>query len=85
MDGCIEMNCVILKKLRKEYGYSQEKLAQVCYERNINISIATVKRAEVGKSVLYRTATEFAKLYNVPMSDLSALENESYLELQLKR
>jgi transcriptional regulator with XRE-family HTH domain len=70
MDGRIHLNTNQLKKLRKYKGYSQEKLAFECSEHYIQISLATIKRAETGKSVLYRTAASLAQFYQISIEEL---------------
>jgi tetratricopeptide (TPR) repeat protein/transcriptional regulator with XRE-family HTH domain len=69
-DGKVILNAENLKALRKQRGLSQDALAALCLEHRLCVSIASIKRAETGKSVLYRTASHLAKIY---ASDLEAL------------
>lgn len=71
MDGRIVLNTTYLKKLRRINGLSQEKLANACCDKLIHVSISTIKRAEIGKPVLYRTAAELAKFYQVSLEALA--------------
>lgn len=59
-----------IKQLRKAHGLSQEKLAQLCEEKRLRISIATIKRAELSKPVSLRTVKEFAQAFDVEMKEL---------------
>ncbi len=59
-----------LKSLRRERGLSQESASWECQRLRLHISEATFKRAEAGKAILYRTANDFAKLFNLPLSEL---------------
>lgn len=56
----------VLRFLRFQKLMSQQDIADDCWRRNIRLSIATIKRAEVGRSVSFRTALAFAKCYDVP-------------------
>ena len=76
MDGRIHLNADKLKSLRHERFITQEILVQECLAANIHISIATIKRAETGKSVLYRTAFALSKYYQLPIEVLTAEEAE---------
>lgn len=49
---------------------SQEKLAEQCRERRLAVSIGSIKRAEAGKNVLYRTVSSLACFFNVSVGDL---------------
>ncbi len=70
MNGRVQLNTHYLVLSRRDLGFSQEKLANYCRSKNILISLASIKRAETGKPVLYRTAGEFAKLYNVTINEI---------------
>lgn len=61
-----------LKRLRKGQGLSQEELARVCFDQRLCVSIASIKRAETGKPVLYRTARHLAEVYRVDVARLLA-------------
>ena len=69
-DGKIGLNPSLLKTLRKKHGYSQESLAQLCLSKRLCVSVASIKRAEAGKSVLYRTARHLAEIYRVELTTL---------------
>jgi hypothetical protein len=69
-DGRIKLNIARLKEKRKHLGMSQETLALHSFELKIYLSVASIKRAEAGKAVLYRTAKQFARLYDIPVEEL---------------
>lgn len=66
------MNGVLLRRLRNARLLSQQDLANEFWDRNIRISIATIKRVESprGSMVRFRIAREFARYYNVPVATL---------------
>lgn len=66
-----------IKQLRKTLGLSQEKLAQLCEQKRLRISIATIKRAELGKPVSVRTAKEFSEIFGIQLSELIKQEQSS--------
>jgi tetratricopeptide (TPR) repeat protein/transcriptional regulator with XRE-family HTH domain len=69
-DGRIVLDAVLLKSLRKARGLSQEALAELCARRQLPVSIASIKRAETGKVVLYRTARQLATVFEVDLDTL---------------
>ncbi|MGX9569539.1 ATP-binding protein [Pseudomonas sp. CFBP 5748] len=69
-DGRVLLDAVLLKGLRKQHGLSQETLAEACLNRRLCVSIASIKRAETGKPVLYRTARHLAAAFGVDVSGL---------------
>ena len=69
-DGRVSLDAALLKNLRKSRGLSQEALAELCMARQLPVSIASIKRAETGKAVLYRTARHLATILD---TDLDAL------------
>ncbi|WP_210641373.1 AAA family ATPase [Pseudomonas sp. Tri1] len=69
-DGRVLLDAVSLKGLRKQHGLSQETLAEACLNRHLCVSIASIKRAETGKPVLYRTARHLATAFGVDVSAL---------------
>lgn len=69
-DGKVVLNTVILKQLRRQYGLSQERFYQQCIDKKVRISLATIKRAETGKKVNYRTAHELARFYELNLNDI---------------
>jgi len=71
-DGRVLLDASLLKKLRKARGLSQEALAELCFHQQLCVSIASIKRAETGKVVLYRTARHLAQVYEVTLESLVA-------------
>jgi hypothetical protein len=57
----------ILKNLRSSKLQSQEEMAFACSDQKIRVSIASIKRAETGKPVIYRVARELARYFDVPV------------------
>lgn len=70
-DGKIALDPETLKRLRKQLGFSQEALAEHCFDQRLCVSIASIKRAETGKSVLYRTARHLAQVFAVELEALA--------------
>lgn len=71
-DGHIALAPQRLKAHRLRLGLSQEALAEYCFGRRLCVSVASIKRAESGKSILYRTARHLAAAYEVPLEALVA-------------
>ncbi|GAB7531955.1 hypothetical protein PS3A_43690 [Pseudomonas sp. 3A(2025)] len=71
-DGRVQLDATRLKALRKTLGLSQETLADACLNRHLCVSIASIKRAETGKPVLYRTARHLAAAFEVDIDTLLA-------------
>ncbi|MCJ8313502.1 MAG: XRE family transcriptional regulator [Saccharospirillaceae bacterium] len=69
-DGRVQINPQTLKQLRRENCLSQEKLAQLCSQSKIAVSISTIKRAETGKYILYRSASNLAQIFKISTSQL---------------
>ena len=69
-DGKVALSKTKLKELRKQHGLSQESLAEACANKRLRVSIATIKRAEAGKNISYRSARYFAIFYNVDIATL---------------
>ncbi|MDB5907910.1 MAG: hypothetical protein JWP34_2024 [Massilia sp.] len=69
-DGRIALDAALLKTLRKSRGLSQEALAELCVNQQLAVSIASIKRAETGKVVLYRTARHLATIFDVDVERL---------------
>jgi len=69
-DGRVLLDAGLLKGLRKQRGLSQETLAEACLNRHLCVSIASIKRAETGKPVLYRTARHLATAFQVDVEAL---------------
>jgi len=71
--GRMHLNTKLLKHLRQERCWSQEALANRCFARGLRVSLSSVKRAEIGKKVLYRTALDLANIYQVPVNTLRTI------------
>lgn len=69
-DGSVNLDIARLKSLRLGLGMSQEALSESCAERRLSLSLASIKRAESGKPVLYRTARRLAAFFEVSIQDL---------------
>lgn len=76
-DGRLRLDRERLKQHRKRLGLSQEALAEYCFDRRLCVSIASIKRAESGKAVLYRTARHLAEIYEVEVETLSVDAEEA--------
>lgn len=61
-----------LRALRHRRLMSQQDLANDCWRRNIQLSIATIKRAECGQGVRFRVVREFARCFDVSPEGLLA-------------
>lgn len=70
-DGRVNLNRHQLKLLRQKQGLSQEALSEACANRKMSLSPASIKRAESGKPVLYRTARLLAAFFGVPLPELT--------------
>lgn len=57
----------VLKDLRTERLQSQEEMAHACSDGKFRVSIATIKRAETGRAVVFRVARELARYFGVPV------------------
>jgi tetratricopeptide (TPR) repeat protein/transcriptional regulator with XRE-family HTH domain len=76
LDGRIALDAALLKTLRKARGLSQEALAELCAHQQLAVSIASIKRAETGKVVLYRTARHLAGIFGLDVEQL-VLQSEA--------
>lgn len=72
--GRVFLASQILKDLRNDKLQSQEEMAFACVDQKIRVSIASIKRAETGKPVIYRVARELARYFNVPVQHLIRTE-----------
>lgn len=83
MNGKVFISGSKLKELRSKRGLSQEALCDVFYCQKIQVSIATLKRAELGKNVSYRVARELALYFDVTVEALleSSISNNGHAEL----
>lgn len=65
--GSVVLDSDTLRQLRQAKLLSQQDLADDCWRRNIQVSLATIKRAELGRAVRYRIARELARYFDVPV------------------
>lgn len=70
LDGRVILDAQGLKSLRKRRGLSQEAAAELCLDHRLCLSLASIKRAEAGKPVLYRTARHLASFYGTEVETL---------------
>ena len=82
--GKIELSKRKIKQLRVLSGYSQESLAAALYEKNYQVSIATLKRAETGKEVSFRVASELANFFDTTIEALLPSKVNSQIEPQIQ-
>ena len=68
--GRVNLNIEQLKRLRLGLGMSQEALSESCANQRLSLSLASIKRAESGKPVLYRTARQLSSFFGVPLLGL---------------
>ncbi len=68
--GAVLLDADALRELRESRMLSQEEMANLFDIRNIQISIATIKRAETWHAVRRRIAREFACFFGVPVESL---------------
>jgi tetratricopeptide (TPR) repeat protein len=66
------LDALLLKRRRMECGLSQEALIERCADRGLSLSIASLKRAEAGRQVAYRTARLLACALDIELSALLA-------------
>lgn len=69
--GSVLMDASRLRALRESRLLSQQDLADALWDRNIQVSIATIKRAETGHAVRYRILRELARFFEVPFDALT--------------
>ena len=70
--GRVSLDRDVLLNLRRQKGYSQELVAFMCAEQRLCVSIASIKRAELGKNILFRTARNIAQFFDVEINSLIA-------------
>jgi hypothetical protein len=68
--GRVLLRSEVLRFLRHQKLLSQQDMANDSWRRNIRLSIATIKRAELGDAVRFRTAHQFARFFDVPVEYL---------------
>ncbi|WP_330961242.1 helix-turn-helix domain-containing protein [Photobacterium sp. 53610] len=60
-----------LKELREKHALSQEGLEHACSQKKgCSVSIATIKRAELGSSLSKRTVARLAKFFSISIEEL---------------
>lgn len=69
--GRVRIDPEALRSLRQSRMLSQQDLADDLWSRNIQVSIATIKRAETGHAVRYRILRELARYFDVPFESLT--------------
>lgn len=74
--GRVRLKADVLKAHRHRLGLSQEAFAIACFERQLCVSIASVKRAETGKPLLLRTARHLAAFYSIDVHSLLLSQDE---------
>ncbi|MCC7248539.1 MAG: helix-turn-helix transcriptional regulator [Lysobacter sp.] len=65
--GSVFLRAEVLRFLREQKLLSQQDMADDCDRRHIRLSIATIKRTELGHAVRYRTVHEFARYFGMPV------------------
>ncbi|MBT9457175.1 MAG: helix-turn-helix domain-containing protein [Burkholderiaceae bacterium] len=70
----------VLKDLRTERLQSQEEMAHACSDGKFRVSIATIKRAETGRAVVYRVARELARYFGVPVRQIIKTPDKSGMQ-----
>ncbi len=74
-----------LKLLRKNLGLSQEAFCKSLEEMRLNVSLSTIKRAERGQNINYRSARLLAQFFNVKLPTIIEInatiknDSDSYL------
>jgi hypothetical protein len=68
--GSVLLDADVLRTLREKLLLSQSALAERCFQQRIQVSIATIKRAETWHPVRYRIAHDLARAFAVPVDDL---------------
>ena len=71
MAGNVFIDGQKLKQLREQRALSQEGLEQACSQKKgCSVSIATIKRAEIGSALSRRTIARLANFFSVPVEEL---------------
>lgn len=73
--GHVVLDAALLRRLRQARLMSQQDLANDCWRRNIQLSLTTIKRAEAGRPVRFRIAREFARSFDVPVTQLLRIDD----------
>ncbi|GGX82935.1 hypothetical protein C8E02_1838 [Vogesella indigofera] len=67
-DGRVMLDPAKLKKLRRDKCFSQDDLAEHARINRCPVSTASIKRAELGTPVRYRTAKNLAQALGVEVN-----------------
>ena len=73
--GRVRLNPHQLKTLRYQRGISQAQLAIEAEIKRLPLSISTIKRAELGAAVIFRSAQHLATLLGTKLSCLQFVED----------
>lgn len=73
--GHVLLDNALLRQLRQARCMSQQDLADDCWRRNIPLSLTTIKRAELGRAVRFRIAREFARCFDVLVTQIVRAED----------
>lgn len=73
--GHVMLDSPLLRQLRQTRCMSQQDLADDCWRRNIPLSLTTIKRAELGRAVRFRIAREFARCFDVLLTEIVRAED----------
>ncbi len=73
--GHVLLDNTLLRQLRQARCMSQQDLADDCWRRNIPLSLTTIKRAELGRAVRFRIAREFARCFDVVVTQIVRAED----------
>ena len=75
--GRVQLDADLIRQLRQARFMSQQDLADDCWRRNIQLSLSTIKRAEMGRAVRFRIAREFARCFDISTIRIASGENPS--------
>ncbi len=75
--GHVLLDTALLRQLRQAKCMSQQDLADDCWRRNIQLSLTTIKRAELGRAVRFRIAREFARCFDVLVTRVVRAEDRA--------
>lgn len=69
-NGRVPLNGELLKRLRAKLCLSQEALVERMADKRLSVSLASIKRAEAGKNVLFRIANNLSIFFDLPVQGL---------------
>ncbi len=75
--GRVQLDADLIRRLRQARFMSQQDLADDCWRRNIQLSLSTIKRAEMGRAVRFRIAREFARCFDISTIRIASGKNPS--------